>query len=248
MTDAEWLACTNPAPMLRALRGMATERKLRLLTCACCRRLWPLLHEDTMRTAVEVGDAHADDEDFNDQADHYDAAAAPLLKEISPEMSKGAVFVEGYARQCLIQAVLAPLTPIGGVDLTVAGTADALMWAAEGIGRHAAEKPPRLVERWAAASYQDALTREKEEQSDLVREVFGPLLFRPIPLEPEWRTASVVSIATAIYADRAFDRMPDLAGALRDAGCDSAEILAHCRGPGPHVRGCWVVDAVLNKE
>jgi hypothetical protein len=248
MTEAEWLVCTEPVLMLRALRGMATQRKLRLLICACCRRLWPLLREDAMRNAVEVGDAHAGDEDFNDQADHYDAAAAPLLKEISPEMSRGTIFVEGYARQCLIQAVLSPLTPIWGVTLTGAGTADALTWAAEGVGRHAAEQPPRLVERWAEARHQDALAREKKEQSDLVREVFGPLLFRPIPLKPEWRTASAVSIATPIYADRAFDRMSDLANTLQDARCDSAEILAHCRGPGPHVRGCWVVDAVLNKE
>src|SRR5262249_45406190 len=26
------------------------------------------------------------------------------------------------------------------------------------------------------------------------------------------------------------------------------EILAHCRGPGPHVRGCWVVDLLLGKS
>mgnify|MGYP001076712257 FL=1 len=42
--------------------------------------------------------------------------------------------------------------------------------------------------------------------------------------------------------------MPLLADALMDAGCDHEEILAHCRGEGPHVRGCWVVDLVLGKE
>ena len=42
--------------------------------------------------------------------------------------------------------------------------------------------------------------------------------------------------------------MPILADALQDAGCDSDDILDHCRGPGPHVRGCWVVDLGAGQE
>jgi hypothetical protein len=47
---------------------------------------------------------------------------------------------------------------------------------------------------------------------------------------------------------RAFERMPELADALAEAGSGNEDILSHCRGPGPHVRGCWVVDLVLGKE
>ncbi len=50
-----------------------------------------------------------------------------------------------------------------------------------------------------------------------------------------------------MYESRGFDRMPILADALEDAGCDAPDVLAHCRGDGPHVRGCWVVDLVLGK-
>jgi hypothetical protein len=50
------------------------------------------------------------------------------------------------------------------------------------------------------------------------------------------------------FMRRAFDRMPILADALQDAGCDNEDVLNHCRGSGPHVRGCWVVDLVLRKE
>jgi hypothetical protein len=51
-----------------------------------------------------------------------------------------------------------------------------------------------------------------------------------------------------MYEARDFGALPILADALQDAGCDSADVLDHCRGPGPHVRGCWVVDRVLGKE
>jgi hypothetical protein len=42
--------------------------------------------------------------------------------------------------------------------------------------------------------------------------------------------------------------MPILADALEEAGCENAEVLAHCREPGPHARGCWVPDGVLGKR
>jgi hypothetical protein len=63
-----------------------------------------------------------------------------------------------------------------------------------------------------------------------------------------WNDGALAKIAEGIYTERAFDRMPILADALLDAGCDDEDILAHCREPGPHVRGCWVIDLVLGKQ
>jgi hypothetical protein len=71
--------------------------------------------------------------------------------------------------------------------------------------------------------------------------------FLPV-LESSWLTTTVVALAQGIDNDHAFDRLPILADALQDAGCDNADILDHCRGLGPHVRGCWVVDLLLGKE
>ncbi|MDY3561239.1 hypothetical protein R5W23_002514 [Gemmata sp. JC673] len=71
--------------------------------------------------------------------------------------------------------------------------------------------------------------------------------FRPATLPPQWRTDTVRALAAQVYESRGFSAMPILADALQDAGCDSDDILNHCRGPGPHVRGCWVVDLVLGK-
>ena len=83
-------------------------------------------------------------------------------------------------------------------------------------------------------------------QLALLRAIFGNP-FRPVAVDPAWPTSDVVALAKGIYEERAFDRMPILADALQDAGCDNEDILSHCRGPGPHVRGCWVVDLVLGK-
>jgi hypothetical protein len=58
----------------------------------------------------------------------------------------------------------------------------------------------------------------------------------------------VVHLAQAICEERAFDRLPILADALEDAGCTNADVLDHCRQPGEHVRGCWVVNLLLGKE
>jgi hypothetical protein len=72
---------------------------------------------------------------------------------------------------------------------------------------------------------------------------------RPVAFDPAWRTATALLLAERMYRTRDFGAMPILADALQDAGCDSAAILSHCRGPGPrHVRGCWVIDLVLGKE
>lgn len=78
----------------------------------------------------------------------------------------------------------------------------------------------------------------------LLSDVFGNP-FRPVVAAPSWLTSTVLDLAKGIYEDGAFDRLPILADALQDAGCDNDGVLAHCRGDGPHARGCWVVDLLL---
>src|SRR5262249_8908331 len=89
--------------------------------------------------------------------------------------------------------------------------------------------------------------KEEAIQTQLLHCIFGNP-FRPVTLDPFWLTSNVVALAQAIYDERAFERMPILGDALEDAGCDDDDLLAHCRGAGPHVRGCWVVDLLLGKE
>jgi len=54
MTEAEWLTCTEPTPMLDYLRDWANDRKYRLIACGCCRRLWSLLKDVRSRQGIEV--------------------------------------------------------------------------------------------------------------------------------------------------------------------------------------------------
>jgi hypothetical protein len=87
---------------------------------------------------------------------------------------------------------------------------------------------------------------ESHDQSRLMRCLLGNP-FRPVAFDAAWRTSTAVALARGMYESRDFGAMPILADALQDAGCDSDDILTHCRGDGPHCRGCWVVDLVLGK-
>ena len=97
------------------------------------------------------------------------------------------------------------------------------------------------------AAYRNGLKLTKQYQPPLIRDVIGNP-YHPVTFSPAWRTDTAVSLATQMYDARDFSAMPILADALQDAGCDSDDLLNHCRGEGPHVRGCWVVDLVLGKE
>jgi hypothetical protein len=141
--------------------------------------------------------------------------------------------------------------------LALADGVDALTASAEECARVAAATALRKggaarSSLWAEMSLggdPDSSAREAERaaQAELIRDIFGNP-FRPVTLGPEWCTDTAVALARQMYESRDFSAMPILADVLQDAGCDSEGILSHCRGDGPHARGCWVVDLVLGKE
>ncbi len=153
-----------------------------------------------------------------------------------------------------------------GLNVRVLGAAPA-PWRAEDYAEAAAGDACNLeasdAALWAMLNGQSAADPEAKEdpsgklpegaehrpQVSLLRDIFSNP-FRPAGVVPywlSWNDATVVKLAQGIYEDRAFDRLPVLADALEEAGCDSAEIIAHCRGRGPHVRGCWVVDLLTGR-
>jgi hypothetical protein len=59
MTEARWLAHTDPVPMLNYARGRVSDRKLRLFAVACCRRV---AHRSSPAVArvIDVNERFAD--------------------------------------------------------------------------------------------------------------------------------------------------------------------------------------------
>jgi hypothetical protein len=98
---------------------------------------------------------------------------------------------------------------------------------------------------WNATPEQqdEVVLAEAKVQFEVLDEIGGPGYSDPC--WPMWRTADVLALARGIHRDQAFDRLPILADALQDAGCDDEDVLNHCRRPGGHVRGCWVVDLAM---
>lgn len=219
-TEVAWLAATDPAVLLRYIRPRTRGRKKRLFACACCRSIWEAMSDDICRRAVEVAERLADGEVEDDErANASEAVAArSMALETNNHFEASAENRKYYASQAAVYALSYGNDVWHAPDLAIA--------ALEGEADRAAYKAA---------------------QHDVLRDLFGNP-FRPVAIEPSWLTSDVRILAEGIYEDRAFDRMPILADALQDAGCDNTDILNHCRQPGEHVRGCWVVDLLLGKN
>jgi hypothetical protein len=199
-------------------------RKLRLAQVALCRRVEHHLVDARNRHALDVSEAHADGlaSEAALSAAHSQAEAAYKALLPCANTSRDAEFMAALSVSCA-----------AGTERDMRVESDMI-----DIALFAPTPPPDSIPpECRAASVAEA---------NLVRDVFGNP-FRPVAFSPAWRTDTAVTLARQMYDARDFSAMPILGDALQDAGCDSADILAHCRGPGPHVRGCWVVDLVLDK-
>jgi hypothetical protein len=229
VTEADWDTCTSPEAMLAFLQdsGRASERKLWLFACACCRRIWHLLTDERSRCLVEKVEQYADG-----LASTYDVSnACDIHENAYPAYDfKAPWWAAGYASSHFKRTACEAAQAAGcAAWWDSIPEDDPIIGVVESAGRHA----------------------ETEAQCQLLRDIFGNPV-RPLPpIDPTWLTwndGSGVKLAQGIYHDRAFDRLPVLADALEEAGCDDADILGHLRGPGPHARGCWPLDLVLGKQ
>jgi hypothetical protein len=243
MTEAEWLACEDPRPMLTFIGDRASDRKLRLFCLACCARITTHFTDDRSRAAVAFLDRHADTGGIRQKG------AAAVRKAASVAQTEAYRWMSAAPDPLRKAAGLVTSNAAAAAhcSLDPDGTQAAQYTAA--FGAHAA------AWEWLIANRPDLLPEfdrsageeERRHQVGLLRDIFGNP-FRPVVFPPSWRTDTALALARQMYDAREFSAMPILADALQDAGCDSDDVLNHCRGPGPHVRGCWVCDLVLGKE
>ncbi|HEV3258002.1 MAG TPA: hypothetical protein VG013_14035 [Gemmataceae bacterium] len=243
MNEAEWNACNDPRTMLDVVRGKATERKLRLFAVACCRRIWPLLTDERSRTALIVAERFAEGEATDDELEGALALAWRVYRDLEEARVTSQLAGDGQeSEEC--RATREAAQAVGWVT----HQGDPGLPPDEGVGRLRRVFPVIAAAAGHAYLAMSRLERpaHKAGQVGFLRDIFGSAL-RSVTFDPGWRTHHVVALATTIYQDYSFDRTAELADALEEAGCTDADILSHCRAPGPHVRGCWLVDLLLDK-
>jgi hypothetical protein len=225
MNETDWLVSVSPRKMIAALNGKGSERLWRLFAVACARRVEHQMRDDRSRKALEVAERFADG-----AATREELRAARVHAEEAVQEARYDEYIDeeraGFRWDDEYQAV---------VGVRCAAEA-ALQCVAEDIGN----KPGGQV----------TVIAERFQLPDLLREVFGNP-FRWIIIDPLWLSRNdraVVKLTEWIYNERAFTRLPILADALEDAGCGDSEILSHCRETGDHVRGCWALDLLLNRD
>jgi hypothetical protein len=232
MDYAEWFASADAAAMLGYLYPLPGPHSThehtrlgRLYLAACVRRQWAYLPWPCRRL-IEVA------EEFADHPPR--AGVAVALTPLAESLPGRAGTPDDWAE--LTEAVRA----IAG------GTPDSDHRPFHGDDHW--EQTARLISflyYHETPPYQQI--RAAYHRPEYVRDLFAAVL-RRVRFDPAWRTDAAVGLAGAAYDAGAFDRLPILADALEEAGCDVPAVLDHCRGgTTPHVRGCWVVDLVLGK-
>lgn len=238
MTETEWLGSDDAVEMLGFLLRsdnqrkwladevveafwlpLASDRKQRLCSLACCRHIWNQLNDGRSQKAVEVGDRFVEGIASREEL----AEAHQAAKEACSELLR---LGNGWDAATLAAGAAEYASDRGDANV---------VQVAYRAGR---VRDSDIGERGHA---------RRCCLSELVRDIFGNP-FRPVCVDPTWLTLTVVRLAEHIYQERAFDQMPILADALEDADCDNADILNHCRQSGEHVRGCWLLDLLLGKE
>jgi hypothetical protein len=233
MNERDWEAACDPLELLNELfpmRGLdSTEsqsRASKLYLIACARRIWPRLPW-CGRQVIEFAERLVE--------------KAILDKEV----------------RAAVREIAEEFTHCRGDAEDLANLEKKLLAIAYPFGRRTEPDPPAPCEDWCSVAHliyfpfagttpNYRRIAAKFHSIELLRDVF-PNPYHAIGFAPEWLDRNVMGIARGIYTNKDYSPLPLLADALLDAGCDNDHILNHCRSAGPHVRGCWVIEGILNR-
>jgi hypothetical protein len=238
MKAKTWLKSEMPIQTYETDLGWPSSRKQRLFAVACCCRLLRLLPEGRWHDCVSIAERYADRRAKRDEL-------AVVCPRVQREMAYDS---KDYAHVVKETAEIAVLWLCETHKRNYAAQVASYALSAVAYSALPPKEPnvPPAGSHHHARRWENAAKAEREAQIGLLEDVCGNQ-FREVKFSPSWRTGTVVALARQMYEAREFSAMPILADALQDVGCDNEDVLAHCRGPGPHVRGCWVVDLVLDK-
>lgn len=245
MTEAQWLGCTDLFALLGQVKGersrrdvpcLTSERKLRLFACACCRRIWNLLTDERSRDAVLVAERFADSRATERELGAAQRSAGNASSDISDAHWDGTW-----------DSLDVPFIPAASAAFLTVVPGDTQWDEYTPYVPDAEEVALNCTRAAGFAGGPAAVQAEEAAQRALFHEIMGNP-FRPVHLDRPSLPREVILFARTIYLERHFDRMSELAADLERAGCIDQGILEHCRGPGPHVRGCWVIDLLLGKS
>ncbi|MGE3805012.1 MAG: hypothetical protein AB7K24_10100 [Gemmataceae bacterium] len=242
MNEKQWLKATRPFPCRDLGLKFGSVRKLRLLMVGYLEPLQPFFTDESravflmLREWAETG--------AQQRIEPRWAAVDGPLRD-STERSP-----RGLASSAMAWIVMqSPRIDRLWFEATLPSRA-AQALAFDKMGPSPIDVPPTHPKHqtWSMG-WKEEFAAAQLDQVATMKCVYGNP-FRPVTFDEAWltwRDATVVRLAEAIYAERAFERLPILADALEESGCTNEKILGHCRRPGLHVRGCWVVDGVLKK-
>jgi hypothetical protein len=253
MQEYGWLHWNDFRDMVGVIERVADSRKMRLAGCACIRRVWDRLEDPRFQAGVEVAEAFANFQATKQQL----KATRQTITEVIEEARLRVVRDKSQLPEWISNSDHAEVWLYRLEDGLPVGRVATLVLPLLSTGQFG---PDQLVpvatgvehlRNWsgtqALGTWEDRCN-EWQAQCNLLRDIFGNP-FRPVALDPGWRSDTAVSLAKGIYESRDFSAMPILADALQDAGCENDDILTHCRDESlTHVRGCWVVDLVLGKS
>jgi hypothetical protein len=217
------------------------HRLLYLTAAALFRSMQRLVTNRRWRRLLDTVEAYADGQATHDQL--YDAYEAGQIDTDRLPAAKAAAAncINLLPDDCKVDRGVDFVSDAAGY---LGAVAAGVLAPDEGLGI-----PPMAV--WEESSFQDAKRAHEKRLCTLIRDIFGNPYRQPPVLDRSWlawNSGTIPNLARTMYASKRFRDLPILGDALEEAGCTDETILAHCRGRGPHVRGCWVVDWVLEKE